>query len=96
MKERSGRRNAKAVSPEMGFNVHNFQSFFVEIDPGKSEGAYHSHSEALKLYIKGRGREIIGGKENMTSKLGIWSLSPPIRGTAARIRLRTSRCAFLP
>jgi len=63
MKERSGRRNAKAVSPEMGFNVHNFQSFFVEIDPGKSEGAYHSHSEALKLYIKGRGREIIGGKE---------------------------------
>jgi mannose-6-phosphate isomerase-like protein (cupin superfamily) len=30
---------------------------------GGQEGAYHSHGEALKFYLKGRDREIIGGEE---------------------------------
>ena len=62
-KERGWRRHAKAVAPEMGFDAYNLQSFFVEVDPGQTEGAYQSHHEALKFYLKGRGTEIIGGKE---------------------------------
>ena len=48
------------VSPELGFNVHNFHAFFLEIPPGSSDGAYHMHGEAIKYYLGGRGIEIIG------------------------------------
>jgi len=54
---------AKAVFPELGFPAHNFLSFFMEVPPGSSEGAYHMHGEAIKYYLDGKGREIIGDKE---------------------------------
>jgi len=51
------------AAAERGFNAHNFHSFFHELPPGASEGAYHMHGEAVKFYLKGKGREIIGDKE---------------------------------
>ncbi len=51
------------ITAERGFNVHNFHAFFHELAPGTSEGAYHMHGEAIKFYLKGRGKEIIGDKE---------------------------------
>lgn len=48
------------VMPELGFPVHNFYSFMIEIPPGTEEGRYHIHGEAIKLYLKGRGVELIG------------------------------------
>lgn len=56
-------RNARLVAAELGFNVHNFHSFIVDIPPGGSEGAYHMHGEAIKFYLKGRAKEIIGDRE---------------------------------
>lgn len=53
---------ARAVAPELGFNIHNFQAFFDKVPAGSSEGAYHMHGEAIKYYISGRGIEIIGDK----------------------------------
>ncbi len=56
-------RNARLVAAELGFNVHNFHAFVVEIPPGGVEGAYHMHGEAIKFYLQGRAKEIIGDKE---------------------------------
>jgi len=55
--------HATLVAAEQGFNVHNFHSFFHELQPETSEGAYHMHGEAIKFYMKGKGKELIGGKE---------------------------------
>jgi len=63
MKAPAIRRGARAVAPELGFNVYNFVAFFLELGAGGTEGAYHSHGEAIKYYVSGRGREIIGDKE---------------------------------
>ena len=51
------------AAAERGFDAHNFHSFFHELPPGTSEGAYHMHGEALKFYVKGKGKEIIGDKK---------------------------------
>ncbi len=62
MKKGLGRR-ATLIAPEMGFNVHNFVAFLFEVPPGGQEGAYHMHGEAVKYYLEGRGREIVGDKQ---------------------------------
>lgn len=56
-------RNADLISAECGFNAFNMHAFSVELAPGESEGAYHVHGEALKFYLKGVGKEIIGDRE---------------------------------
>ncbi len=56
-------KRATLVSPELGFNVHNFAAFLGEIPPGGQEGAYHTHGEAVKFYLEGKGVEIIGDKQ---------------------------------
>lgn len=53
---------ARAVAPELGFNIHNLQAFFDKVPPGSSEGAYHMHGEAIKYYVSGKGIETIGNK----------------------------------
>jgi mannose-6-phosphate isomerase-like protein (cupin superfamily) len=57
------RRDARLVAAEAGFNVYNLFAFVLEIPPGGTEGAYHMHGEAIKLYLQGRGQEIIAGHE---------------------------------
>src|SRR4051794_7907096 len=52
--------SARLVSPELGFNVHSLMSFTAKLPAGGKEGAYHVHGEAVKLYLSGRGRELIG------------------------------------
>jgi mannose-6-phosphate isomerase-like protein (cupin superfamily) len=56
-------RNARLIGAELGFNVHNFHAFIVDIPPGGSEGAYHMHGEAMKFYLQGRAKEIIADTE---------------------------------
>jgi mannose-6-phosphate isomerase-like protein (cupin superfamily) len=56
-------RRASLVSPELGFNVHNFHAFLAEFPPGSDEGAYHMHGEAVKYYLSGQGIEIVGDKQ---------------------------------
>lgn len=56
-------RRASLISPELGFNIHNFHLFLAEIPPGRQEGAYHMHGEAVKYYLSGEGIELIGDKE---------------------------------
>lgn len=55
-------RQAELVSPELGFNVHNFNASLLEVPPGSQGGAYHTHGEAVKYYLQGQGIEIIGDK----------------------------------
>lgn len=61
--ERVSTKIAQAVNPVLGFNVHNFLAFFGEVPAGAQVGAYHTHGEAIKYYVKGKGREIIGDKQ---------------------------------
>ncbi len=56
-------RRATMIAPELGFNVHNFVAFLFEVPPGGQEGAYHMHGEAIKYYLEGKGREIVGDRE---------------------------------
>ncbi len=62
IKLKMNRRRTYLVTPELGFNVHNFDVWIVEVPPGSSEGAYHMHGEAVKYYLQGRGIENVGGK----------------------------------
>ncbi len=56
-------RQAELVTPELGFNVHNFSAVLLEVPPGSKGGAYHTHGEAVKHYVQGEGVEIIGDKQ---------------------------------
>ncbi|MBI4329668.1 MAG: cupin domain-containing protein [Chloroflexi bacterium] len=56
-------RRATVVAPENGFNIHNFHVFMAEVPPGKTEGTYHMHGEAVKYYLQGKGVEIVGEKQ---------------------------------
>lgn len=56
-------RGCELVSPELGFNVHNYHAFMLELPPGSQEGTYHMHGEAIKHYLRGKGVEIIGDKK---------------------------------
>lgn len=61
-KTQRDRRLATVISPELGFNIHNFHVSCMEITPGAAEGAYHTHGEAVKFYLRGRGIELVGDK----------------------------------
>ncbi len=64
LKRRSSEhRSANLVAAELGFNMYNIHVFAVELPPGESDGAYHIHGEAVKFYLKGRAKEIIGDRE---------------------------------
>lgn len=59
-KQQRDRRTASIISPELGFNIHNFHLTCMEIMPGAAEGAYHTHGEAIKFYLQGKGIELVG------------------------------------
>ncbi|MDP6550119.1 MAG: cupin domain-containing protein [Dehalococcoidia bacterium] len=61
--QQEGHRLARIISPELGFNIHTFRVFQREIGGGGVEGAYHTHGDAVKYYLNGRGKEIIGEEE---------------------------------
>ena len=46
------------VGPELGFNINNFHVF----TSGRAGGSerYHTHGDAIKYYVSGRGYELIG------------------------------------
>lgn len=50
------------ISPEFGYNCYTLRSFMIEMPPKTSEGPYHTHGEAIKYYLSGKGRENIGSK----------------------------------
>ncbi len=56
--DRAGPNQRMIVGPELGFNVHNLHVF----TSGRTGGSerYHTHGDALKYYIKGAGKELIG------------------------------------
>jgi mannose-6-phosphate isomerase-like protein (cupin superfamily) len=56
-------QSANLVAPELGFNAYNLHPFALELPPGEAEGAYHTHGEAIKFYLQGKGKEIIGETE---------------------------------
>ena len=61
--QQEGHRLARIISPELGFNIHTFRVFQREIGGGGVEGAYHTHGDAVKYYLHGKGKEIIGQEE---------------------------------
>lgn len=54
--------NLTIISPELGFDVYNFHVFFIARKPKTEEGLYHTHGDAVKYYVRGRGYELIGDK----------------------------------
>ncbi|HLB29742.1 MAG TPA: cupin domain-containing protein [Dehalococcoidia bacterium] len=55
-------RRGPVVSPLLGFNVYNLNAFIAERAPGDQPGTYHTHGEAIKYYLSGKGIEVVGGK----------------------------------
>ena len=70
-----GMRIARLVTPELGFKVYTMRAFLAELAPGKEEGAYHSHGEAIKYYLSGEAEEIIGD-ERVKVKAGDCAFIP--------------------
>ncbi|MFQ6030142.1 MAG: cupin domain-containing protein, partial [Dehalococcoidia bacterium] len=58
-----GHRLARIISPELGFNIHSFRVFKRQIGGGGVDGAFHTHGDAVKYYLEGQGKEIIGEDE---------------------------------
>ena len=61
--QQEGHRLARIISPELGFDIHTFRVFQREIAAGGVEGAFHTHGDAVKYYLRGKGKEIIGKDE---------------------------------
>ncbi|PKB65503.1 MAG: hypothetical protein BZY82_08445 [SAR202 cluster bacterium Io17-Chloro-G3] len=61
--QQEGHRLARIISPELGFDIHTFRVFQRQIASGGVDGAYHTHGDAVKYYLRGKGREIIGETE---------------------------------
>ena len=61
--QQEGHRLARIISPEIGFNIHTFRVFQRQIGAGGVEGAYHTHGDAVKYYLRGQGKEIIDEDE---------------------------------
>jgi len=61
--QQEGHRLARIISPELGFNIHTFRVFRRQIGGGGVEGAFHTHGDAVKYYLKGEGKEIIDQDE---------------------------------
>lgn len=56
----SGVKMWTVIAPEIGFDIHNFFVFMLEIPPHYESGTYHVHGDAVKHYLSGHGEEIIG------------------------------------
>jgi mannose-6-phosphate isomerase-like protein (cupin superfamily) len=54
----AGPHQRMIIGPEIGFNIHNFHVF----TSGRAAGGdrYHTHGDAVKFYVRGRGYETIG------------------------------------
>ena len=61
--QQEGHRLARIISPELGFNIHTFRVFQRQIAGGGVEGAFHTHGDAVKYYLRGKGKEIIDKDE---------------------------------
>ena len=61
--QQEGHRLARLISPELGFAIHTFRVFQREIAPGGVEAAFHTHGDAVKYYLRGSGKEVIGEGE---------------------------------
>ena len=61
--QQEGHLLARIISPELGFNIHTFRVFKRQIGGGGVDGAYHTHGDAVKYYLEGEGKEIIGDEE---------------------------------
>ncbi|MBI4523212.1 MAG: cupin domain-containing protein [Deltaproteobacteria bacterium] len=48
------------ISPEVGFDIYNLHVFLVGRQPKTEQGRYHTHGDAVKYYLRGRGYEFIG------------------------------------
>ena len=54
---------ARIISPELGFNIHTFRVFKRSIAGKETDGAFHTHGDAVKFYLEGKGKEIIDKEE---------------------------------
>lgn len=52
----------RIISPELGFDVYNFHIFHGGMRPRTERGRYHTHGDAVKYYLSGRGFELVGDK----------------------------------
>ena len=61
--QQEGHLLARIISPELGFNIHTFRVFKRQIGGGGIDGAFHTHGDAVKYYLEGKGKEIIDDQE---------------------------------
>jgi len=61
--QQEGHMLARIISPELGFNIHTFRVFKRQIAGRDTDGAFHTHGDAVKYYLEGKGKEIIGDEE---------------------------------
>ena len=61
--QQEGHLLARIISPELGFNIHTFRVFKRQIAAKDTDGAFHTHGDAVKYYLQGQGKEIIGDEE---------------------------------
>ena len=52
--------NHAVIAPELGFDIYNIHLFVAGPPPKVEAGRYHTHGDALKFYLRGRGYEFIG------------------------------------
>lgn len=52
--------NHAVIAPELGFDIYNIHLFVAGPQPKVEQGLYHTHGDAVKFYLRGRGYEIIG------------------------------------
>ena len=57
--QQEGHLLARIISPELGFNIHTFRVFKRQIGGGGIDGAFHTHGDAVKYYLEGKGKEKI-------------------------------------
>ncbi len=69
----AGPHQRMIVGPELGFDIHNFHIF----TSGRAAGSdrYHTHGDAIKFYVAGRGYEIIGD-DRYEVRVGDWMHVP--------------------
>ena len=61
--QQEGHLLARIISPELRFNIHTFRVFKRQIAGKETDGAFHTHGDAVKYYLEGKGKEIIGDEE---------------------------------
>ena len=61
--QQEGHMLARIISPELCFNIHTFRVFKRQIAGKETDGAFHTHGDAVKYYLEGKGKEIIGDEE---------------------------------